>query len=327
MTKLLFAAEAPSNIALIKYMGKSSQEGERNVPVNASLSYTLEHLRTRVELQPLAEGDDRWVPLDHLQHAGWMAPRLSDLGQKKFLAHLDFLRQRWGLRGAFQVASANNFPSDCGIASSASSFAALTLAAYEALRAQRSEMDLSLADLSLCSRHGSGSSIRSFFQPLALWDASGAHELAIPCPIRDHEVILVDAGKKAVSSSEAHMRVTTSPLFEGRAERAEQRLAQLMAAFESSNWESSWQICWDEFQDMHALFETANPPFHYRTDESRRTLDVLLQLKQEGLTMPLVTMDAGANIHLLYGDGQVEARERLHGALSRHTFLTPGATR
>ena len=54
-------ASAPSNIALIKYMGKTSESG--NWPTNASLSYTLEHLRSFVVLEPEGGEQDQWKPL------------------------------------------------------------------------------------------------------------------------------------------------------------------------------------------------------------------------------------------------------------------------
>ncbi len=53
-------ASAPSNIAVIKYMGKTSKEV--NLPSNASLSFTLEHLRSFVVIEP-REGEDDWQPL------------------------------------------------------------------------------------------------------------------------------------------------------------------------------------------------------------------------------------------------------------------------
>ncbi len=45
----MWKASAPSNIALIKYMGKES--GARNQAVNPSLSMTLADFRTTVEIE------------------------------------------------------------------------------------------------------------------------------------------------------------------------------------------------------------------------------------------------------------------------------------
>ncbi len=42
-------AQAPANIALIKYMGK--KDNEKNIPDNPSLSYTLNNLLSSVVLE------------------------------------------------------------------------------------------------------------------------------------------------------------------------------------------------------------------------------------------------------------------------------------
>ena len=49
---------APSNIALIKYMGKT--DSTRNLPENPSLSMTLDRLCTYLEVEILEDGADRF---------------------------------------------------------------------------------------------------------------------------------------------------------------------------------------------------------------------------------------------------------------------------
>ena len=119
-------SSAPSNIALVKYMGKIGSEG--NHPTNSSLSWTLENLRTFVRITEQEGDSDRWTPLER-NDLGPIA--LSQKSKDRFLKHFQFLRSEAGVEGAFLIESANNFPADCGLASSASSFAALTLAATE----------------------------------------------------------------------------------------------------------------------------------------------------------------------------------------------------
>ena len=147
-------AEAPSNIALIKYMGKISGTG--NKPTNASVSYTLPHLVTRVEI--VKNPIDDWAPLEA---KSFVAPELSSKGRQKFLDHFARLKEAWGIEGNFLIRSANNFPSDCGLASSASSFAALTRATA-VLRQELTGKETSVEEQSRWSRQGSGSSCRSF---------------------------------------------------------------------------------------------------------------------------------------------------------------------
>lgn len=298
-------ASAPSNIALIKYMGKSQTQG--NLPANSSLSYTLENLRSFVVVEAGFD-NDTWAPLP-----GFAPISLSETGLNKFLSHFQFLKQHWHIPGGYKILSANNFPSDCGLASSASSFAALTLATYELAKATHWDLQESPEELSRLSRAGSGSSCRSMFSPWAQWSSEGAE--AWDCPVRfEHAVVIVEGEKKAVSSSQAHQRVNSSLLFLYRASRAEKRLIELKVALMKQDWPQVYELCWSEFFDMHALFETSSPSFGYMTGETWKALEKFRAIWREHGDGPIVTMDAGANIHLLIRSEQTKkADEWLHG--------------
>jgi diphosphomevalonate decarboxylase len=326
-------------------MGKVAGAGNR--PTNASLSYALPHLRTYVEITPSSAARDSWEPLarwpmDHeaqairaedwdrpprapaaspgeatgstaasaTQKAVDLAPlALAEKGRARFLAHLQALKDGWGYRGSFVVRSGNGFPSDCGLASSASSFAALTTAAASALVSLTGSGRPRAADLAELSRRGSGSSCRSFFAPWALWTEAGALPLDLPARDLIHQTIVVSDLAKAVSSSEAHARVLSSALFDGRPARASFRLGLLIAALSGgaggglgeAGWRQAYAVAWAEFWDMHALFETSAPPFGYMAPGS---LEAALYARDElwgaAGDGPIVTMDAGANVHFLF---------------------------
>lgn len=305
---------APSNIALIKYMGKI--EGTGNKPTNGSLSYTLENLRTFVKLTKIEGSQDRWEPL---VGSDLVAIDLSEKGQKRFLSHFANLKKLWNIDQAFLIQSANNFPSDCGLASSASSFAALTLAAAEMFQTINPQSwGADKKELSKLSRQGSGSSCRSLFSPWALWQDEFAEPMGLEFKNLHHMVIIVEDSKKEVSSSEAHKLVTTSPRFEGRVDRAEMRLKDLANAMRFNDWHLSRQIVWDEFMDMHRLFETSNPAFSYMTKESHQVLEECQNLWDKWQDGPLVTMDAGANIHLLFRYDQKKSFEDYRQIFSKN---------
>ena len=340
--KKVYRASAPSNIALIKYMGKVADGANR--PTNASVSWTLPRLRTYVELEP-TDGPDSWEPLEawptaadedsvraeefgRAQRAAArpaeLAPMsLSSGGRARFLSHLATIKSDRGYRGGFKVRSANGFPSDCGLASSASSFAALTTAALDAVGAA----DLDVAQASDCSRRGSGSSCRSFFAPWGLWNDEGASALELPVKDLSHFAAVVSDSVKAVSSSEAHRRVATSALFAERPGRANARLELLISALEKNAWRRAFEIVWAEFWDMHALFETAERPFGYMAPGSLEALafarDALWEKRGDG---PIVTMDAGANVHFLFRADQADLEAHAARELSRK-FRVIGANR
>ncbi|MGE3919880.1 MAG: diphosphomevalonate/mevalonate 3,5-bisphosphate decarboxylase family protein [Gammaproteobacteria bacterium] len=296
-------ASAPSNIALIKYMGKLNHE--KNFPTNSSLSYTLNHLTSHVKLESNTKNHDIWLPFENQKSI------LSDKAQNRFIQHLIRLKQYFNYEGFFIIRSDNNFPGNCGIASSASSFAALTQCAVKALSelTQQSLPDINI--IAQWSREGSGSSCRSFFSPWCLWSEDKIMPLALPYESLIHQVIIVSHDKKAVSSSEAHKQVTQSPLFTGRAERAENRLSALIEALKNQSWPDIYELCWTEFWDMHALFETSNPAFGYLTHD---TLNVIQSIRKHWEKVgdgPIVTIDAGPNVHLLYRPEQLDLSNQI----------------
>lgn len=297
-------ATAPSNIAIIKYMGKTDLMD--NLPANSSLSWTLEALKSTVEMEADESlTEDVWEPL------GNSALELSETGRAKFLKHVARVKTSAGVNTFFRVRSANNFPADCGIASSASSFAALTKACYQMFEALDENYDAPpVRDQAEMSRRGSGSSCRSFFSPWAMWTREGVRPLELPVQRLGHQVVILNTAKKEVSSSEAHKRCVSSLLFKGRPQRAEERLAEFLLAMRKEDWERAYHLVWSEFQDMHALFETSQPPFGYWHPQSIEVLTRAREWWRDRKDGPLVTMDAGANVHLLWREDQSAAMQK-----------------
>jgi diphosphomevalonate decarboxylase len=288
-------------------MGKRDPDG--NVAFNPSLSYTLPHLKSTVAVSAALTGPDRW---EMLPRAGSIPMHLSREGEGRFLAYVRKLCDLWGYRQSVLVRSANNFPADAGIASSASSFCAATRAVAAFLR--RDETSAQLAHL---SRTASGSSCRSFFEPWCMWDGDSIHALDFDVGHLRHMVVIVDGGRKSVSSSDAHSRVTKSTHFSGRVDRARMRIGRLLPALESSDWRSAYEICFEEFEDMHELFHTSDPPFRYRTADSDRIVQDCADLWARYGDGPIVTMDAGPNVHLLFRPDQQALLSKLQERYSR----------
>ncbi len=293
-------SQAPANIALIKYMGKKNKT---NLGNNPSLSYTLANLRSTVSLEQHAGEKDRWEPLET---PGTPAFSLSSFSQERFLQHFARLKAYFHYEGNFIVRSSNNFPQGNGLASSASSFAALTKVAALALSELSHQPLPTIEQQAELSRQGSGSSCRSFFAPWALWQDDNVGTVDLPYKELLHQVIIISHAEKKVSSSEAHRRVLTSPFYSSRKARALENLKNLTTALELNDWHSAYLICWREFYDMHQLFSSSQEPFSYISEESNEVLGQLQELWQREKDGPLITMDAGPNIHLLYRPEQAE---------------------
>ena len=285
-----WTAKAPANLALIKYAGKKNA---LNIPINPSLSYTLNNFVTQVKIQAIEDDKDQWRALDPKF-------KLSPSAIKRFLTFFKFLKKQFFISGTYLVESGNNFPDSQGVASSASSFCALTKACYQLAlsKSQKPFKPLSLNTLSALSRQGSGSSCRSFFSPWALWENESARAIHLPFPKLTHQLILTDDKKKEVSSSLAHKKIFNSPCFQGRSKGESTRLYRLITAMSKKNWKLCFEIVWDEFQDLHQLYESVG--IHYRNKKSLEILNDIKSRWDKDQDGPLVTMDAGSTIHLLY---------------------------
>ena len=317
MNPLRILARAPSNIALVKYMGK--RDPGRNIPANPSLSMTLNQLCTYVEVREAASGGVRYFA-EKPEGARGEVPALSDAGREKFLVHFARVMERAtdilsahtlsarATPAHVEVRTTNTFPAAAGIASSASSFAALTLAAsaflardpaaFRAEYAGNPKFRRAIANL---SREGSGSSCRSFEGPFVAWDEERTEAVASSLRPLSDLVVVVSAGEKKVGSSEAHRRVRTSPHWDGRTTRATNRFVDLGGAIRSGNFAGLSEIAEADFRDMHQLFETSVPPFSYFAPGTAEVLDFL-----EEETGIAVTMDAGPNVHVIVPQSEEE---------------------
>ncbi len=293
----IIQAQASSNIALIKYMGKN----ENGAPLNPSLSISVPELQSRVMLRPYGEPECT-------AREPFFVPKFSDAEHTRFSKHFFFLKQTWQIKGYWQVSSQVNFPPSCGMASSAASFAALTKACFKLAQHQNPNMHtISLSQLARLSAKGSGSSARSFVPGFGLWDYPQIKTLTPFDKFKvTHQCIKLSTKPKHISSSEAHKRVLSSPLFDGRPQRAKKRLKSLIEALTQGQLQHAFRICWEEFQDMHQLFHTAEPAFSYidpkidpqANPECLGKLKTLYHTYSQHPKPPLITLDAGPNIHL-----------------------------
>ena len=136
-----------------------------------------------------------------------------------------------------------------------------------------------------------------------------------------HQTALLDLEAKEISSSEAHTLVKSSPYFNGRKQRAKKRLKALTEAFKQGDWNRLCHICKEEFLDLHSLFETARPPFSYRNKSSKQVLSLIDNFWKKQGDGPLITMDAGANIHLFYRQDQKDLKKALDSLLTDFPLL------
>ncbi|PJN29592.1 diphosphomevalonate decarboxylase [Kitasatospora sp. CB02891] len=290
-------AVAQPNIALIKYWGKKDEH--LFLPRTDSLSMTLDIFptTTRVRLVPGA-GQDTVV---------FNGEPATGEAERRITAFLRLVRERSGRTERAHVDTENTVPTKAGLASSASGFAALAVAAAAAYG-----LGLDARGLSRLARRGSGSASRSIFDGFAVWHAGHAggtaeeadlSSYAEPVPAVDLEpalvVAVVSSAPKAVSSREAMRRtVDTSPLYEPWAVSSRADLADMRAALARGDLPAVGEIAERNALGMHATMLAARPAVRYLSPASLAVLDSVLQLRRDGVPA-YATMDAGPNVKVL----------------------------
>ena len=307
-------AEALSNIAFIKYWGNRDQV--LRLPSNPSLSMNLAGLKTvtTVTFDPELKQDE--LTLNDVVATGAALERVS--------RHLDLIRERAGIALPAHVVSGNTFPSGAGIASSASGFAALTVAAASA-----AGLNLAPNELSALARRGSGSASRSIPGGFTEWqmggaaDGSDSYAFSIAPPTHwdlTDVIAVISAAHKATGSTEGHGIADTSPFQRARVAGAQDRLSACRTALLARDFELFAAVVEEDAIAMHAVMMTSRPALLYWEPLTIAILQAVPAWRAEGLPV-CFTIDAGPNVHCLTPSAHATEVERRLRALGVPTVL------
>jgi len=306
-------AVACPNIAFIKYWGNRDQN--LRLPENGSISMNLAELETRTRVT-----FDSSFPLDMFDLNG---TRQSGVVLDRVLKHLNLLRGLRGISTHAHILSENNFPTGAGIASSASGFAALTLATVSALG-----LELSEVDLARLARRGSGSACRSIPEGFTEWQkgSSDLDSFAFSLAAADHWnltdcIAIIEEGQKKTGSSDGHPLASTSPLQAARVADTIRRLELCRSALQKKDFEALADIIELDSAMMHAVMMTSHPALYYWEPASLNVIKAAQTWRKIGLGVAC-TLDAGPNVHVICeGQNAAKVEERLKALPGVHNVL------
>jgi len=280
-------ARAYANIALCKYWGKLPGRG--NFPATPSISLALDKLVTDTIVTALPQGPDRFI-LDH--------KKADQKSLAKLSAYLDLWRSRKFVRGYFKIESENSFPTGAGLASSASGYAALTLAL-----SGFAHKKISISQLSRLSRQGSGSSARSVTGGLSKLPSGKNPSSQL---IRSPEdipwgmvVAVVDCGKKEVGSTQGmEFSRTNSPYYKSWLMQAAKDYRSMLAAIRTMDFTRIGEICESNTLAMHACMIATRPSLIYWNEVTVFLISMAAMMRKKGLEA-YCSIDAGPHVAFL----------------------------
>lgn len=283
-------AIAPSNIAFIKYWGKKDEE--LRLPTNGSISMNLSNLTTTttVEFSNSLKTDE--VTID-----GQQSLKNED---ERVTAHLDRIRKLAEITVYTKVVSKNNFPSKTGLSSSASGFAALTVAGIAA-----AGLKLSEKELSMLARIGSGSACRSIPSGFVEWVAGDSHQSSYALSLFPPDywdiadvVAVVSKSSKSVSTSEGQKRIHENPFFDTRLKGLGKKLAQVKKLIQKKNFQQLGELIESESLELHAMMMTSQPSLFYLTPETVILMNEVWKWRKDRLQV-YFTLNTGQDVHLI----------------------------
>jgi diphosphomevalonate decarboxylase len=283
-------AVAFPNIAFVKYWGNRDQS--LRLPSNGSVSMNLDGLTTRTQVifDPSLKNDT--LILNGRQLTGVAFSRVS--------LHLERVRRMAGITTFAQVISENNFPTGTGIASSASGFAALTLATTAAAGLQLDE-----SELSRLARTASGSACRSIPAGFVEWQMGSGDLDSYAFSIAPPEhwklvdcIAIVSQEHKPTSSTEGHALANTSALQRARLEQAPRHLEICRRAILERDFDSLAEIVELDSNMMHAVIMTSTPPILYWEPATIAIMQKVQSWRKSGVPV-CYTIDAGPNVHVI----------------------------
>lgn len=285
-------AKANSNIALIKYWGK--ENFSLNIPAVGSLSLTLRGMETITEICFAENIDEDEV---------WVNDRQESATTSRVRQFLDLFRQKSGIAKYCIIRSHNNFPTGAGLASSASAFAALAVAANELFG-----LHLPPVQLSIIARMGSGSAARSIFGGIVemkkgtMPDGSDSYAQQLYDEnYWDLEILAVITStkeKKTKSTQGMNISRETSPYYPVWVHTHSLDMEEAKIAIARKDFQMLGEITEHNCMKMHSVMLTSRPPILYWTGRTLDIIHLVWELRNKNIPA-YFTIDAGPQVKIL----------------------------
>jgi diphosphomevalonate decarboxylase len=315
-----FTFSAPSNIALVKYWGKKDNQ----LPANPSISFTLNNCKTitKLSFSKKATSTSLSMTNDNFSFDLLFEGQPKEDFKPKIQTFLERIEQYCLYLKSYHliIDTQNTFPHSSGIASSASGMAALAMNIMALEKALNPEIndEYFYKKASFLARLGSGSACRSINGKVVVWgnhekisgssDLFGVEFSTVHDNFKNYQdtILLVDKGEKQVSSSVGHNLMHNHPFAEKRFEQANNNLSKIKNVLENGNIEEFIAIVESEALTLHAMMMCSMPYFILMKPNTLEIINAIWKFRKEHNIPVCFTLDAGANVHVLYPENAKE---------------------
>ena len=315
---------SPSNIALVKYWGKK----EHQIPENPSISFTLSDCKTITEITFTKKDISTALKVtEDFSFDIYFEGEKNEAFKPKIQTFFERIEKYMPfLKGYhFKIETSNTFPHSSGIASSASGMSAIALCLMSIEQKLSANVISSEAEkshfnqkASFLARLGSGSACRSIEGELVVWGKNESTESSdlygvkyegdVHSNFKNYQdtILLVDKGEKQVSSTVGHQLMYDHPFAKERFSQAHDNLAKLKVILASGDLNEFIKIVESEALTLHAMMMTSMPYFILMKPNTLEIINKIWAFRAKTDSMVCFTLDAGANVHVLYPQSEKE---------------------
>ena len=294
-----------ANIAIIKYWGK--KDPIKMIPATSSISLTLENLFTETEISFITR-EEAIEKTGQASDLLYINGELQNEEQIKKIAKVVNLF-RDDRSQLVKIDTTNNMPTEAGLSSSSSGLSAAIKACNRLF-----DKNLSREELAQISKFASGSSSRSFFGPIGMWDKDTGEVSEVKTDLKLAMIVLVLNEEKKIISSRKGMALCmeTSTSFDEWIRQSEIDFENMKKYLSEGDFSKVGELTEENALRMHETTKNANPPFTYLTEKSFDAMEYVRELRKQGERC-YFTMDAGPNVKVLCLEEDFERLKDIFG--------------
>lgn len=304
---------ACANIAFIKYWGRFNHK--LFIPLNNNISMTMSGCVTKATIELIDPSKEDTIQIKYFNKDAIILDKSAIKAQNIF-NQIDRIRKLSGRKEKVFIKTESNFPADAGIASSASSFAAMTSALLLIYGLKEKFEDKK--ELSRQIRlSGSASAVRSAYGGFVEMYAGKDHESTYAVQLADENhwdlvdvVAITSTKEKKVSSSEGHELATTSPYLKTRIKEMQSRIKDCREAILEKDFTKLGKVIEADCISLHLIMMTSVPAIYYWNGATMDIIRAVVEARETGLES-YFTIDAGANVHVICHKKDVKKVEEM----------------
>ncbi|MFB6086091.1 MAG: phosphomevalonate decarboxylase MvaD [Halodesulfurarchaeum sp.] len=286
---------------LVKYHGLRDEA--LRFPYHDSISVATAPAETVTTVSFDTDLDSSRYVLDGEELTGEGASRVE-----RVLDRVRAIAEDPALDGPVELVSENTMPTNVGLGSSSSGFAAAAMAAVDA-----AGLDLSRPEISTIARLGSASAARSvtggFSDLRAGTTDEDCRSERIPSPLEEDLAIVIGIVPAYKETGWAHEEATESHLWQSRLAHVHDQLAAMRQALREGDFETAFDVAEQDTLSLAATTMTGPEAWIYWKPRTLEIFEAVRTLREDGVPAYFST-DTGATVYVNTTSAYVDRVER-----------------